>query len=452
MPIRIHIWLLIFVISTSSCKKYLDQKSDQRLVTASSLADLQAILDNSGAVHQQDPLSGERASDNYFISAQQWQQLVSSGSPDARAYIWGTDIYNPGFTNDWGYLYNNVQRANTVLSLVDGIPHGPTEETEYRQIKGSAYFVRGRSFLLGATLWAKAWDEVTGVNDLGIPLRLNPDFNIITTRASVKETYEQILRDLKVAAMLLPIYPAHPTRPSQPAAYGFIARTYLSMRQYDSAGYYANLCLQLKDDLLNLNPPINSSANFPITRFNPEVIYDAVSSVTTMMGQAIAKIDTTLYRSFASNDLRQTVYFRNNNNGSYAFKGSYSGSNTGFTGIAVDEVYLMRAEAAARQGKVIEALNDLNRLLEEKWRVGFYVPYTETDPEKVLQIILQERRKQLIYRGLRWMDIKRLNKEGQTIILQRVLDGEVYKLSPNESRYALPIPQDVIDITGIPQN
>ena len=241
MPIRIHIWLLIFVISTSSCKKYLDQKSDQRLVTASSLADLQAILDNSGAVHQQDPLSGERASDNYFISAQQWQQLVSSGSPDARAYIWGTDIYNPGFTNDWGYLYNNVQRANTVLSLVDGIPHGPTEETEYRQIKGSAYFVRGRSFLLGATLWAKAWDEVTGVNDLGIPLRLNPDFNIITTRASVKETYEQILRDLKVAAMLLPIYPAHPTRPSQPAAYGFIARTSLYMREYDSAGYYANL-------------------------------------------------------------------------------------------------------------------------------------------------------------------------------------------------------------------
>lgn len=447
-----HYLLLALVLIFFSCQKFLDQKSDQRLVTASTLADLQAIVDNNGAVNQQDPLSGERASDNYYITDQQWQQLTSSAAADSRAYIWGSDIYSRGFTDDWGYLYNNVQRANTVLSLVDVVSRSAQEEADYRQLKGSAFFIRARSFLLGTILWAKTWDASTATADLGIPLRLDPDFNIPTIRSSVQATYEQIIRDFKEAAALLPVYPAHPSRASQPAAYGFLARTYLAMRLYDSAGHYADLCLQLKKDLLNLNPPINPADIFPIVRFNPEVIYDASSNVPSAMSQSIARIDSVLFSSFEINDLRRDVYFRTNNNGTYAFKGNYSGSNTGFTGIAVDEVYLMRAEASARKGKVTEALHDLNQLLEKKWRAGYYVPYTTSDPQQALAFILTERRKQLIYRGLRWMDVKRLNKEGYNIVLRRVLAGQVYELPPNDNRYALPLPEDVVAISGIEQN
>ena len=50
------------------------------------------------------------------------------------------------------------------------------------------------------------------------------------------------------------------------------------------------------------------------------------------------------------------------------------------------------------------------------------------------------------------MDIKRLNKENKNIILKRVEDDGVYTLMPNDGFYALPIPDDIIELTGIPQN
>ncbi|HEY0177744.1 MAG TPA: RagB/SusD family nutrient uptake outer membrane protein, partial [Pedobacter sp.] len=69
-----------------------------------------------------------------------------------------------------------------------------------------------------------------------------------------------------------------------------------------------------------------------------------------------------------------------------------------------------------------------------------------------LRIVLQERRKELIMRGIRWMDIKRLNKEGANITLTRKLNGNVYTLPANDLRFALPIPDDVIAFSGMKQN
>ena len=63
-----------------------------------------------------------------------------------------------------------------------------------------------------------------------------------------------------------------------------------------------------------------------------------------------------------------------------------------------------------------------------------------------------ERRKELTKRGVRWIDIKRVNKEGANIILKRVEDEGVYTLLPDANFYALPIPDDIIKQTGMPQN
>ena len=64
----------------------------------------------------------------------------------------------------------------------------------------------------------------------------------------------------------------------------------------------------------------------------------------------------------------------------------------------------------------------------------------------------QERRKELIFRGLRWIDIKRLNLEGANIEQRRFLDGKEYILEPNSNRYALPLPDDIIRLTWMEQN
>ncbi|HBI87240.1 MAG TPA: RagB/SusD family nutrient uptake outer membrane protein, partial [Sphingobacterium sp.] len=45
-----------------------------------------------------------------------------------------------------------------------------------------------------------------------------------------------------------------------------------------------------------------------------------------------------------------------------------------------------------------------------------------------------------------------LNKEGAGITLQRKLNGQTYTLHPGDQRFALPIPEDIIALTGMPQN
>ncbi|MNT62417.1 hypothetical protein D3C72_2001370 [compost metagenome] len=57
--------------------------------------------------------------------------------------------------------------------------------------------------------------------------------------------------------------------------------------------------------------------------------------------------------------------------------------------------------------------------------------------------ILDERRRELAMRGIRWSDIKRLNREGYGITLKRVLGDETVVLQPGSDSYILPLPKDL---------
>lgn len=88
----------------------------------------------------------------------------------------------------------------------------------------------------------------------------------------------------------------------------------------------------------------------------------------------------------------------------------------------------------------------------KRWKTGTFVPFTASTSSGALATILAERRKELMMRDLRWMDIKRLNKEGAGITLKRIVAGQPYQLQPNEPRFALPLPAYVLALTGMQQN
>jgi hypothetical protein len=135
------------------------------------------------------------------------------------------------------------------------------------------------------------------------------------------------------------------------------------------------------------------------------------------------------------------------------FIGSYSGSLLYFDGLATDELYLIRAECNARSGKTTEAMNDLNDLLITRYATGHFTPLTASNAGNALDQILTERRKELVLRGLRWSDLRRLNKDPHyAVTLTRTLNGQTYSLPPNDNKYVFPIPDDEIKISGIPQN
>jgi len=440
--------IIVCSVAFCSCKKYLDAKPNRALQVPSSIADLQALLDDNDFMNGQDGISfDESSADNFYLTDDVYNQF---DQPNRDTYIWNNKNYSNS-PNDWFYLYNIINVANVVLDNIDNIPANDGNRAAWNNAKGSALFFRANAFLHGAFIFCKAFDESTASQDYGLALRLTSDFNQPSSRSSLLETYNKILEDLEVAAQLLPGLPVHVVRPSKASAYALLARTFLSMRRYDSCLKYANLALRLKGDLVDFNT-LSPTTSYPFKRYSIEDMFDDVSVQMNYYASSkyYARIDTTLYNSYDGNDLRKVIYFKREADG-YSFKGSYARSIP-FIGIATDEVYLMQAECHARLGDKDAALNALNTLLATRWIAGTYVPFTATTAPDALAIILQERRKELLFRSLRWMDIKRLNKEGAGIVLTRVIDGVTYKLPPNDNRYALALPADIIRMTGMPQN
>jgi tetratricopeptide (TPR) repeat protein len=444
-----HLSVSIVILGSvlSGCSKYLDEKPDKRLVTPSSAEDIRALLDHNYVMNTLAYGLGEASADNYYLTEDAWASLNDAMR---NIYVWGDEIAFEFSPNPWQNLYVPVNYANVALEAIDRLTSGNLNN-EFALLKGSALFYRSYSFFILTVTWAKQYHPNTSSQDLGVPLRLTSDFNVVSTRATVQQCYDRIIQDLNEALELLPVEPAHSMRPSKWAVYGLLSRVYLSMRDYDNALHYANLCLQIKSELLDYNL-LNTKAPFPIPPFNEEVIFNT-NGGSMIISPSIAIIDTALYASYEDMDLRKRIYFNILQDGSARFKGSYFGTVSHFMGLAVDEILLTRAECFARTDRITEALLDLNNLLIHRYEKDQYEPISVQNENEVLAIILRERRKELVMRDVRWMDLKRLNLEpAHARKIVRQIDGRRYELTPNENRYALPIPMTVIEISGMPQN
>ncbi len=445
--------MLICVILLTSCTKFLEAKPDKSLVTPNTMDDLQALLNNVNALNMfQFPALSEVASDDYWVS---YDNLVTKPDFFQKHYVWN-DAGSILPKDDW--FYGPVFIANTVLEEWPKI----AEETGYTEqamdIKGNALFRRAFSFHLLAQTYCRPYSQTGDNLSFGIPYRLSSNFNVPTTRGTVQETYDQIIRDYKLASALLSTKLVHKTRPTKVAALAGLARTFLAMEDYENSGLYADSALRLENTLMDYNT-MNSASPNPFTAFNPETIFFAWSYVTDLLNPNIANVDTLLYDSYSNDDIRKNIFFQDNGNGRHGFKGSYAGELAGtfFTGLTTDELYLTRAECRARAGDIDGAMEDLNQLLIKRWKVGKFHPLTASTPDEALILVLHERRKELIMRGIRWSDLRRLNKDPRFAkTLKRVLRNNQqamdFTLPPNDLRYVLLIPAEVIKLSGIPQN
>lgn len=439
---------------STACQKFLDAKSNTTLVVPSTLNDLQGLLDDATRMNNgTTPSFLETAADDYFIPPNTYATLPVLSQ---NVYQWKTVDYNNG--SDWSKPYLAIYNSNIALEQLGKIVPDATNLNQWNHIKGSALFYRSYYYLWLAWSFAKAFDATTADKDLGIVLKTTTNFNEPSIRAPVKETYQKIITDTKEAISLLPGLPAREYRPSKAGAYGLLARTYWSMRDYENSLKYADSCLVMNNSLINYNSDadINGSmaATAPFKQFNKETIfYTEMSRAFPILHLSnTGKIDTLLYGGYSANDLRKTGFFRANS-GYQIFKGSYSGgANSTFTGIATDEILLIRAECLIREGNINKGLNDINRLLLNRYKTGTYTPFSTSDPAVALDFVLTERRKELVMRGLRWIDIKRLNKEEKNIIPRRKGGEELINLEPNSAYYALPLPADIVRITGMKQN
>lgn len=435
---------LVFLFLNAACSDFLDEKSDTRLVIPETLQDNQALLDNIANVLGSNSISGQISSDEIYITDSDYNGI--SYEADRRLYTWQPNLVARASGNDWESCFFRINICNTVLHNLEQYEIGNSEN-----VKGQALAIRASVYLEAAQIWCPAYRSNTSNTDLGLPLRLDPDVNQPSVRSTVQQTYDQILQDLHTAVSLLPEKQVAVTRASKATALGLLARTYLYMGDYSNALLYANHALAINGELLDFNT-LNTASSYPITEMNIEVLLPTSIAYSPVLSSNTAKIPPTLYQSYDDNDLRKTAFFRSNTSGQILFKGNYSGTSQRLSVLAKDELYLIAAESYAQLNDINNAMLKLNELLLMRWKTGTFIPFSANTKENALQIIKEERRKELLFRGLRWADLKRYNRDGANIILQRTINNTGYTLPPNDLRYAIAIPEDIIKQTGMPQN
>lgn len=446
----IYLLIIALMVSCSKQDEFLDIKPNKNDVTPSKLSDYQGMLDNDNLMNTGTPSLGILGADNYYVNYTVWQ---SRSATERNAYIWAKDIFEGAASNDWKTPYQAIAQTNMVL---DGVADAAASaNATARQITAAALFYRAFHYYNLLQLFAPPYHAATAAADAGLPLPLQFDLHAPVQRAAVKTCYDRMIADLEQAIPNLPAIPVYKTRPGKAAALGLLAKYYLHTAQYEKAGNSAKAALQYDNSLLDYNA-LNSAASYPFPTYqnnNKEVLFYAQGSLYVIMTGTNMIADTALYNSYATGDLRKQLCYRSSG-GNYYFKGAYTGSSAPFTGIAVNELYLIQAEAEARAGNTAAALQLLNSLLTKRFKTGSFQPYTASTAAEALQMVLSERRKELPFNGsTRWEDLRRLNQEPQFArTIRRVLNAQQYELLPGDKRYVYPIPDNEILLSGIAQN
>lgn len=437
---------------------FLDVKKDARVTAPDDVADFQEILDNASKMNNnschQLALIG---SDEYFLRSHSLAGI--SVTVQRNAHTWAVDVFEGESSADWNNAYERILHANIVLDGLAEVEQGADQQV-WENVKGSALFFRAFNHYQLAQQFCMPFAENSADTDLGLPLRVSADVTQRSERSSVRETYAGIIADLEAAVDLLPEIPIHIFRPSKAAAYGLLAKTYLLLADYRQAAEYADRCLAINGQLVDFNT-LDKAADFSFPAdygvSNPEIIFYCYHTLPPIISRGTnTHIDTALLALYDDHDLRKSIYFRPYSEAlsHIMFKGSYTGAATSaFTGIATDEIYLIRAECRARLGEDELALADLNSLLERRTDHGSFSAIQGLESDVLLDRIIMEWRREMVFRGNRWEFLRRLNREPRySRTLQRHLDGVDFLLPPGDPRYTWPIPDEVVRLSGMQQN
>lgn len=439
----------IILMVLPGCKKFLDAKPDDSLAVPTTIAEAQALLDIYSIMNTTAPNLGAESDDDFYMSNNYFNSTTTNNQDN---YLWKKDVVTDGA---WNNMYKTVLYANTALATLEKIKVDDQNRFEWERVEASALFQRAVAFYFLVQYFTKPYVAAEASQTPGIPLRLVADVNAPTVRNNLQECYDKIIEDMEYASSRLAAGSSFPSRPTKAAAFGFLARVYHGIERYEEAGRFADSALSINNTLINYNT-VSTTAAAPFAQFNAEVTYPFTISGTSRMNTNNSIVDSVLYVSYHSNDLRKALFFKSLSPATgYGFKGNYEGNTSGqlFCGIANNELYLIKAECEARKGNVGLAIATLNSLLIKRFRTNFFVPVTATTQEAALNIILQERKKELVGRGLRWFDLRRLNQDpAYAKTLMRKPNGETTTLLPGSKNYTFYIPQVVIDMSGIEQN
>ncbi len=347
----------------------------------------------------------------------------------------------------WGAVYRTVYMSNFILERIPQV--SGIKEDDAKQLAAEAKFLRGYANFMGTYTFG------------GIPkvTTTNLATNRTVPRVSREEILTSVLADYQAALADLPdgdpqdrnIYAGYATKNAVRAA---LARFYLYQKNWAQAEANASLLI--------------SSANYSLVTFNEVVTRDYNQESIFEFGYTLNDYPGDLNTYFVgrrevvpsnqvvvalvsreSGNRSQTIQFefdkqKGNDNGWTLRKyGTADESNRNFVIFRLGEMYLIRAEARAQQGRITGttgAIADINAL---RTRAGTGLAdnlkpplLTTASQAEMLNIIERERVYELAFEGHRWYDLVRTGRA------QAVMSA--FSSNWNQKYELWPIPQSEI--------
>lgn len=431
---------LVALITTISCNKKLDALSphdvnfeDQQFLTANGFT--KATIGNYATISSsawESPwynLSEFRGNNVKFIDITSTTTTVAAQDVDAFNFT-NSSSKDFGYSNAfWFASYQELLGVNMVLKNVAADATDPL----ILQAKAENLFLRAFVNFNLVRLYGRPYYQTPETNP-GIPLVLEPITSTSNPplRASVKDTYSQIIKDLTAA---IPLFSQKKVNSyaGKYAAFALLSRVYLYMSGTFSSPNIdaAKLSQQYADSVINNGgytlaqgtayTNLYNASNQANTEIIWAVNHDAIQtgipkwlmqpagpyagSVQYSTGQAKPSPD--FLALLTPGDLRKSFYpkdkYPNNNTDTLScFKYMYKYVNIGvYTSyspmqhLRLAEIYLNRAEAKAKQGDNAGALADLNQI---HTRAGL-TALSGLTGQSLFDAILNERRIELAFEG-----------------------------------------------------
>lgn len=456
------IFTLVIIVFLQACNSsFLDVKPSKQTIVPVTLEDYGLLLDNENVFGMSGAITlNFIGSDEYYLQDAIYNSLPTQTANlfQKQAYTWEKDIYTGDeLRTDWSEAYAAILRCNVVLDGIENMDISAEQLKRYQEIKGSALFMRAYNYYGIAQVYCDAYHKETASQKLGLPLRKSADPTLNIQRSTLEETYTFMISTLQEALSLLPPKRVKMTmvEPTQQAVHALLTRIYMQQGEYELAAKHAKASLNIDNTLLDYADHESGAAvPFPLYgEGNTEILfYNNVGSMLTY-AQPRMNVSEEFLDLYLEGDLRKALFFTLYS-GAIVFKGTYSGrANLWFSGLARDEVYLNLAESLVRNGDLNESMNYLNSLRSKRIDKDVYQPFETTDQDELLRFILDERKRQLYFRGTHWEDVRRLNKDERFHRpLVRKIGGDTYTLEPNSPRFAWPIPPAAIQNGGYEQN
>lgn len=429
----IYIGLLVGGLLTTSCNKYLDIQPVGTVVPTTE-ADFRALMFSGYKVYPEH---------KSYLNLRTDELLLDEFSTDLAAlkdlYLWNDQ--NPDRTTQpmaWETLYKSIFYANHIIAEAKD-KAGDTDGV--KQIRAEAYLLRAYAHFELLNTYADNYNPATAATDRGVPLSIKVDLEQLFTPATVEKVYEQILTDMKEASDLLQIIDqatAVKYRFSRRAYEAFEARLRLYRGEWELAVKAADRGLAINADLEDLK---DASSKLP-NDFESKEMIQAWEEVGKPNVSGSTFISPVLLAKYEEGDLRFARYFEKRwDDNIVSKKGGNNRLNVTFRNA---ELYLIKAEAAARLGKPTQAKQELTTLLKNRLTAAAFAAaqtklLTITDKD-LISFIIEERAKEFALEGLRWYDLKRTTRPQ---IVHRYQSKD-YFLNQNDPRYVIRYPKEAI--------